>query len=68
MRIVDLHGRDVYQVAKNELLSEEGILIWDGMTDKSQKCPIGAYVVFIELVNHQTNQTSYFKLPFAVGS
>ena len=68
MRIVDLHGRDVYQVTKNELLSEEGTLIWDGMTDKAQKCPIGAYLVFIELVNHQTNQTSYFKLPFAVGS
>lgn len=68
IRIVDLHGRDIYQLTNNELLSEEGTLIWDGMTDKAQKCPIGAYVVFIELVNHQTKQTSYFKIPFAVGS
>ena len=67
MRILDLHGRTIYQVTNNELLSEEGTLFWDGITDKSQKCPIGAYIVYIELVDHQTNRTSYFKLPFAVG-
>lgn len=67
MRILDLQGRTVYQLSNNELLSEEGILFWDGITDKAQKCPIGAYIVYIELVNHQANRTSYFKLPFAVG-
>jgi hypothetical protein len=67
MRILDLQGRTVYQLSNNQLLSEEGTLFWDGITDKAQKCPIGAYIVYIELVNHQANRTSYFKLPFAVG-
>lgn len=67
MQILDLNGRIIYQVANNELLSEEGTLFWDGITDKNQKCPVGAYIVYIELVDHQSNKTSYFKLPFAVG-
>lgn len=58
--IFDSKGRNVRQLTQNELLSTEGILSWDGLTDSKQKARMGIYIIFVELFDLKGN-ISHFK-------
>lgn len=49
IRIFDEQGRQVTDLVRNALLSQEGTFTWDGITDKNEKAPIGIYIVYTEL-------------------
>jgi hypothetical protein len=47
--IFDGAGRTVRRLVNNELLSESGIIQWDGLTDSQQKAPVGIYIIYFEV-------------------
>lgn len=49
--IFDSKGRQVRHLVRNEQLSTEGVISWNGINDDNEKAPIGIYVVYIELFN-----------------
>lgn len=48
-RIFDVEGREVFELAKNELLGNRGTLKWDGITNESSRARIGIYIIWFEL-------------------
>ncbi len=57
--IYDSKGRQVRYLIKNEQLSQDGILSWNGINDENEKAPIGIYVVYVELFNLSGKVNSY---------
>ena len=49
--IYDAAGREVRHLAKNAVLGTSGKFIWDGGDEKSQRLPIGQYIVYTEIFN-----------------
>ncbi len=47
--IYDYKGREIKNIAKNELLGKEGVYIWDGTNSNGEKATIGYYVAVIEI-------------------
>ncbi|MDB4656107.1 lamin tail domain-containing protein, partial [Flavobacteriales bacterium] len=59
IRIYDSNGRDVRELATNELLGLTGTFTWDGTTDKGEKARIGAYVILFEAFNTSGDVSRY---------
>ena len=53
-------GRQIKQIAANELLASEGVYKWDGTTGDGQKARLGIYVVWAELFTTE-GQVEQFK-------
>lgn len=51
VKIYDLEGREIKQLASNELLGTEGFFRWDGDLNNGTKARVGYYVVKFEIVN-----------------
>lgn len=49
--LFDAQGRTIKTLTNNELLSREGFITWDGLTDDDQKATSGIYIVYAELFN-----------------
>jgi hypothetical protein len=49
--ILDAIGRPVRHLVRNHLLGLTGSWYWNGLDEKSQKLPVGIYVVIAELFN-----------------
>lgn len=47
--IYDIHGNEINQILKNELLAREGIIKWEGLTANGEKAAVGIYIIHIEL-------------------
>lgn len=45
LRIFDANGFSVRSLSSNELLSTEGIILWDGLKDDNSEAPIGMYII-----------------------
>ncbi|MBI1783240.1 MAG: lamin tail domain-containing protein [Sphingobacteriales bacterium] len=58
--IFDASGRPVRVLQKNALCTTSGYFRWDGLNDKLQKVPVGAYIVYTEIFNLQ-GKTKKFK-------
>ena len=48
VQIFDNMGRPIKDLFQNELLGSTGTFTWDGMNNKQQKSPIGAYIMVFE--------------------
>jgi hypothetical protein len=59
--IYDSKGRQVRHLVRNEQLSTDGVLSWNGITDENEKAPIGIYIVYVELFN-LNGKTNKYKL------
>jgi hypothetical protein len=53
VRIYDITGRLIRQLATNELTSPAASLVWDGLDDQRRKARIGMYVVYLEILTVQ---------------
>jgi hypothetical protein len=51
VKIYDTQGREIKQLANNELLGAEGFFRWDGDQDNGTKARVGYYVVAFEVFN-----------------
>jgi hypothetical protein len=65
--ILTPNGEKVFHLASNQLLSTEGMLSWDGRTDKGKNVNAGVYVLYFELFNPQTGVRKQSKLPIVVS-
>lgn len=53
--IYSAKGGIVRKLAQNILLSQQGVISWDGLNDNQQLVPVGIYVVFFEVINLDGN-------------
>jgi hypothetical protein len=51
VKIYDTQGREIKQLANNELLGAEGFFRWDGDQDNGTKARVGYYVVAFDVFN-----------------
>ena len=65
--ILTPNGEKVFHLASNQLLSTEGMLSWDGRTDKGKNVNAGVYVLYFEMFNPQTGVRKQSKLPIVVS-
>ncbi len=49
--IYDSRGRLIRHLIRNEQLTQDGTLSWNGINDDNEKAAIGIYVVYVELFN-----------------
>ena len=66
--ILNQVGTKVFQLASNILLATEGILTWDGRTDKGKNANVGIYILYFEMFNPETGARKHLKLPIVVSS
>ncbi len=66
-RVYDAKGREIRTLARNELLSSEGKLMWDGLDDDNQKARTGIYIVSVEIFNLQ-GKVKRFKKEVVLGA
>jgi len=66
--ILNAVGVKILQLASNILLSTEGILTWDGRTDKGKIANVGIYVLYFEMFNPTTGVRKQLKQPIVVSS
>ncbi len=55
IKIYNSLGQLVKILANSELLSSNGVFVWDGTSDNNNRCSIGAYIVYISLYNTNGN-------------
>ncbi len=48
MKVLDIVGREVRTLLDNDLLSTNGAISWDGITDSGDLARMGPYVVYLE--------------------
>ncbi len=51
IKIFDFSGREIIQLAHNELLGSEGFYKWEGNNTENEKVRSGLYIVYFELFN-----------------
>lgn len=51
MAIYNADGKFITYILNNEMLGMEGNLFWDGFDNGNNLCPIGIYIVYIEMFN-----------------
>lgn len=52
VKILDRQGREIKELANNELLGTDGFFRWDGDQDNGSKARIGAYMVWFEVFDN----------------
>ena len=60
--IFDSAGRKIKHLFRQEILSVEGTIFWDGSDDRGRKCPAGIYIVYFQAYNSSGIQ-KIFKIP-----
>ncbi|MCK4631061.1 MAG: lamin tail domain-containing protein, partial [Bacteroidales bacterium] len=59
--VFDAKGRIIRHLIRNELLSVEGLVSWDGLDDMDQKAPVGIYLVYVEIFDLKGNVRTHKK-------
>ncbi len=67
VRILDVNGRLVKQLAQNDFISNQGFYIWDGTDEQGQPQRVGYYIVYFEVFNSAGGQSN-FKEKIVIGS
>lgn len=67
VRVFDVQGRLIKEIANNSFLSAEGFFTWDGTDESGRKARTGYYIVLFELFNASGN-TETIKEKVVVGS
>ncbi|MCY7361262.1 MAG: lamin tail domain-containing protein, partial [Ignavibacteria bacterium] len=49
IKIFDEHGTIIRDLIRNSTVLQKGIITWDGLTDKSARASVGAYIVYAEI-------------------
>ncbi|HUR65600.1 MAG TPA: lamin tail domain-containing protein [Chitinophagaceae bacterium] len=57
--VFDGAGRPVRNLVRNGTLGLNGYWNWDGLDDKGNKLPVGAYIIYTEIFNLQGKKSSF---------
>ena len=66
--VFSTNGIELSQLAKNTLLAENSLFIWDGLDANKQKLPVGIYLFLIQVFDFAKAKTSCVKIPIVVAS
>jgi hypothetical protein len=66
IRVYDMAGRQVAEIANHELMGVRGELIWDGKSAGGSRLPTGVYIFYAELYNSAKGTVTYEKRVFLV--
>lgn len=66
MRIYDLNGQLVTTLREGFVLGREGLIRWDGVTDRGERASVGIYILMIETYGTQGSDAR-FKIPFTLA-
>ena len=66
MRIYDLNGQLVTTLREGFVLGREGLIRWDGVTDRGERASIGIYILMVETYGTGGADARY-KIPFTVA-
>ncbi len=61
-------GVKIKQLVSNYLLTPDGVLLWDGKTDREQNVNPGIYVLYFEMTNVDNGVKKVEKLPLIVSA
>lgn len=61
-------GVKVYQLASNQLLANEGHLVWDGRNSSGKIATTGIYILYFEIFHPEKGLRKQFKLPIVLSS
>ena len=67
VKIFDIQGRLVKDIASNQFLSKEGIFTWDGSDNHRQMQGVGYYIIWFEVFDDQ-GHAKIFKEKVVVGT
>lgn len=62
MDVFDASGRFVKHLAKNEIIGTHSVFTWDGSNEYNEKCPIGMYILFAEVLLPDGSLQKYKKV------
>jgi hypothetical protein len=57
--IYDMEGREIYQLASNELIGSSSLLQWDGRNAEGALSDMGMYIVFVQIWNVNGDVKAY---------
>lgn len=61
VKVFDSHGRPVRTLIENQLLGNDGVFSWDGVSDEKEKARTGIYILYIEVFNINGDVKKYKK-------
>jgi hypothetical protein len=59
IKIFDCQGRNVKELANNDILGASGFYRWDGDCDDGSKASVGSYMVWFEIFDEQGTVARY---------
>lgn len=59
IRVFDTVGHLVKQLARNETLEVDGVIVWDGLDESGQRVATGRYIILIELFDESGSVKQY---------
>jgi hypothetical protein len=62
VRVFDVAGRLINNLARNELLAQSGTWVWDGQTASGDRVGLGVYVILIDLLDPDGRRSVYKKV------
>jgi hypothetical protein len=65
--IYDTDGNILRNLVSNEFTASSGSFVWDGRNDSGFTQPPGAYVLFLEAIDTESNDARSYKLLIAIG-
>lgn len=54
--VYDANGLRLRRILNGELLGTEGVIFWNGLSDKGTLCNVGVYVLFVEAIHPGGNR------------
>lgn len=57
--IYDSKGRTIRKLYTNEYISNNGVLVWDGITDSKEKARVGIYILYFQIFDLDGNLKKY---------
>jgi hypothetical protein len=67
VKIFDSQGREIRQLANNEILGTEGFFRWDGDMQNGTRARIGAYMVWVEIFDEKGSVRTFKKRVVVAG-
>lgn len=68
IKIFDIKGRMVRELANNEITGSEGTVIFNGFGDDNQRLRIGIYFLLIEAIDDRGGTVSIIKTPLVIAA
>lgn len=67
VKIFDIKGRQVRELANNQVTGSEGTIIFNGLGDDNEKLRIGIYILLIEAIDERGGSIETVKKPLVIA-